>query len=331
MMSITPLNILLVEDQASMRAVLSRQLQAHGHSVMEADNGREALRIFQSSRPDLILLDVVLPGEDGYWTAREIRQIEGSDWTPILFLSSLDSDVDLLRGIEAGGDDYLFKTASPAILAAKLHALTRIQRMRKQLLDVSEALRQANERLSNLSLLDELTQIGNRRSFDERLHHSVKLCAREKMPLSLLLCDVDHFKAYNDLYGHPQGDECLKRVASVLKGICHRPLDHAARYGGEEFALILPNTPKSGAMTFARALQNMLARQNLVHGNAPLGCVTLSGGLTTVVPDASTNAQQMVMRADDALYNAKAKGRNCFFSFEMKMDTHEQLQSLQGR
>lgn len=327
-MSIPALNILLVEDQASVRKALGFQLHKQGHRVIEAADGQQALALFRSERPDLVLMDVVLPGEDGYWTAQQIRLLEGSDWTPIIFLSSRDTELDLQKGIEAGGDDYLFKPASPVVLAAKLHALTRLQRMRKQLLETSEALREANERLSHLSLLDELTQIGNRRSFDERLHQSVKTCAREQQPLSLFLCDVDHFKAYNDHHGHLQGDACLKEIGQVLRGVCQRPQDHAARYGGEEFALILPNTPRSGAMTFARALQNMLARRSLGHPGSPFGCVTLSGGITTLVPDANTNAQQLVMRADQALYNAKAKGRNCYFSFEMQMDTHEQLQSI---
>ncbi|MBU0917736.1 GGDEF domain-containing response regulator [Aquabacterium parvum] len=327
-MSIPALNILLVEDQTAVRKALGFQLQRQGHRVIEAADGQQALALFRSERPDLVLMDVVLPGEDGYWAAQQIRLLEGSDWTPIIFLSSRDSELDLQKGIEAGGDDYLFKPASPVVLAAKLHALTRLQRMRRQLIDTSEALRQANERLSHLSLLDELTQIGNRRSFDERLHQSVKACAREQQPLSLFLCDVDHFKAYNDHHGHLQGDACLKEIGQVLRGVCQRPQDHAARYGGEEFALILPNTPRSGAMTFARALQNMLARRSLNHPGSPFGCVTLSGGITTLVPDATTNAQQLVMRADQALYNAKAKGRNCYFSFEMQMDTHEQLQSI---
>lgn len=329
-MSAHPLKILVVEDQMALRASLSLHLQTQGHEVHQAEDARQALDMFRQHRPDLVLMDVILPAEDGYWAARQIRQMEGSDWTPIIFLSSRDSELDLQQGIDAGGDDYLFKPASPVVLAAKLHAMSRLQRMRRQLQETSEALHLANERLSHLSLVDELTQLGNRRSFDERLHQSVKTCARERQPLSLFLCDVDHFKAYNDHHGHLQGDQCLQQIGQVLRGVCQRPQDHAARYGGEEFALILPSTPRSGAMTFARALQNMLARQNLTHPASPYGCVTMSGGITTIVPDAGTSAHQLVMRADQALYNAKAKGRNCFFSFDMQMDTHEQLQSIAG-
>ena len=324
-MSNQALKILLVEDQLSMRMPLKQQLQQHGHEVWEAEDAQAALRQFKTQRPDLILMDVVLPGEDGYWAARQIRLMEGSDWTPIIFLSSRDHELDLQLGIEAGGDDYLVKPVSAVVLAAKLHAMSRLQRMRRQLVDTSEALRVANERLTHMTTQDELTQLGNRRGFDEKLHHGVRLCARERHPLTLLICDVDYFKRYNDRLGHPQGDTCLRQVAQILGTICRRPMDYAARYGGEEFALILPNTPRSGAMTFARALQNMMARSGIPHPDSPFGWVTLSGGITTIVPDADTSAQQLLMRADEALYSAKAKGRNCFFSFEMQMDTHDHL------
>jgi len=324
-MSNHPLKILLVEDQAAIRSSLRLSLETQGHRVIEAEDAQQALAMFRQQPPDLVLMDVVLPAEDGYWAARQIRSLEGGDWTPIIFLSSRDGDVDLQRGIEAGGDDYIVKPATPVVLAAKLHAMARLQRMRRQLVDTSEALREANERLAHMTLVDDLTQLGNRRGFDERLHHGVRLCAREQQPLTLVLCDVDHFKAYNDHHGHLEGDDCLREVGRLLRSVCHRPLDYAARYGGEEFALVLPNTPRSGAMTFARALQTMLGQQRLPHGAAPLGYVTLSGGITTLVPDGSTNAQHLVRRADEALYSAKAKGRNCFFSFEMQVDTFDHL------
>lgn len=320
-MPAAPMNILLVEDQLSVRSSLKRELEHHGHTVLEAETAREAIEAFKRGRPDLVLMDVVLPEEDGYWAAREIRSVEGSDWTPIIFLSARDSELDLWRGIEAGGDDYLVKPASPVVLAAKLHAMSRLQRMRRQLIDTSEALRDANERLAHLTTLDDLTQLGNRRGFDERLHASVQQCARDQQPLSLLLCDIDHFKAYNDALGHVQGDACLKRVGEVLRTVCRRPLDYVARYGGEEFGLVLPNTPRSGAMTFARALQHVLAASAEPHPTSAFGVVTLSGGITTVVPDASTTAQSLLLRADEALYSAKTQGRNRFFSFEMQVDT----------
>jgi len=137
-----------------------------------------------------------------------------------------------------------------------------------------------------------------------------------------------HFKHFNDTYGHVQGDECLKQVGRLLREVCVRPRDVATRYGGEEFALILPNTPRSGAMTFARALGQLLRVRAITHPNSPLGnALTLSGGITTCVPDDNTSAESMLMRADQALYAAKTQGRDRFFSFEMQMDTVAQRRS----
>jgi diguanylate cyclase (GGDEF)-like protein len=323
----TPLHILLVDDQNSLRQSLSQDLSQQGHHVTEASSAAEALALFTLKRPDLVLMDVVMPGEDGYWAARQIRAVEGGDWTPIIFLSSRDSELDLLQGIEAGGDDYLFKPASPVVLRAKLHAMTRLQRMRQQLLHTSEALRQANQQLTHLSTVDPLTQLGNRRAFDERLGAAMLDGARNQRPLSLILCDVDHFKRYNDALGHVQGDQCLRDIATLLRLVCRRPLDFAARYGGEEFALILPDTPKSGAMTFARGLQAMLHNKGLYHPASKVSeQVTLSGGITTLVPGPQDKPQSMLLRADEALYSAKAQGRNRFFSFEMQLDTEAQLE-----
>jgi len=329
-MQLPPLSLLLVEDQAALRQSLAEHLRGHGVTVHEAADATQALRLFESERPELVLLDVVLPGEDGYWLAHRIRESEGSRWTPIIFMSALGRELDLWQGIQAGGDDYLIKPVSPVVLQAKLHAMVRIIRMRNQLVRTSEELRLANQRLTHLTLVDDLTKMGNRRGFDERLHEAVRLCHRAKQPLTLMLCDVDHFKRFNDALGHVEGDRCLQHISQVLRLVCRRPMDYVARYGGEEFGLILPDTSRSGAMTFARALLNLLATQPFAHPDSPLGdCVTISGGITTVVPEADTTAHALLLRADEALYSAKAQGRNRFFSFEMQVDTEEHL-SLQS-
>lgn len=320
------LTVLVVDDQPAVRVALVAQLDALGHRVLEAGDATWALDQFQRHKPDLVLLDVMMPGHDGYWLARQMRQAESGRWTPIIFLSARDQEQDLWKGIESGGDDYLVKPVSAVVLAAKLRAMTRLQQMQSQLMQVSAELRSANQRLQHLSELDELTGLINRRGFDRLLHAEIAAARREQQPLTLVFCDLDAFKAYNDNLGHVQGDECLRRIGALLRGACHRPRDCATRYGGEEFALILPNTPKSGAMTFARAVRSMLAGIALPHPASPVGAsVTLTGGITTCVPDAQTTAEGMVMRADQALYAAKAQGRDRFFSFEMQLDTVEQL------
>ncbi|TBO32347.1 diguanylate cyclase [Aquabacterium lacunae] len=321
-----PMNILLVDDQPSVRLHLAQQLRMKGHTTLEAESADQALQLFGEHKVDLVLLDVIMPGNDGYWLARQLREREGSRWTPIIFLSALDKEIDLWRGIQAGGDDYLIKPISPVVLSAKLHAMQRLIRMRNQLMRTSEELHIANQRLTHISVQDQLTKLGNRRGFDDRLHEAVRQCRRDQHALTLILCDVDHFKRYNDTLGHVQGDRCLEHIGRILSTVCRRPMDYVARYGGEEFGMILPNTSRSGAMTFARALLQLMGNQPMPHPDSPVSnVVTISGGITTVVPDDDTNVQHLLMRADEALYSAKAQGRNRFFSFEMQMDTFEHL------
>ncbi|MEG0676061.1 MAG: diguanylate cyclase [Comamonas sp.] len=323
-----PFSVLVVEDQPSMRSALVAELRSAGVSqVLEAENGRTALALFRSERPDLVLLDIRLPGEDGYWVARQLREAEPGEWTPIIFLSGLDNDLDVWRGIEAGGDDYLVKPVKPIVLVAKLRAMRRLLDMRRRLVTLSGELHLANQKLNEMVEMDSLTGLVNRRGMDRMLHAEIMAASREGKPLTLMLCDLDHFKRFNDTYGHLQGDECLKHVGRLLRDVCVRPRDVAARYGGEEFALILPNTPRSGSMTFARALGQMLKARKIRPPDAPEDFqLTLSGGITTCIPDANTSAEAMLMRADEALYAAKSQGRNRFFSFEMQMDTVEQRQ-----
>ena len=322
----TAFTVLVVEDQRAVRAVLVAQLRHAGvHEVLEADNGITALELFTQQRPDLVLLDIKLPGHDGYWVAQQMRSAEPGGWTPIIFLSGLDSDLNVWRGIESGGDDYLVKPVKPIVLLAKLRAMRRLLDMRRRLVSMAQELHIANQRLNAMVEVDALTGLINRRGFDRLLHREILAARRDGTPLTLMLCDLDHFKRYNDSLGHVQGDNCLREMGRLLREVCVRPRDMATRYGGEEFALILPNTPRSGAMTFARALGKMLEVHNIPHPDTPLGNqLTLSGGITTCVPDANTSAESLIMRADEALYAAKAHGRNRFFSFEMQLDTVEQ-------
>lgn len=319
-------SVLVVEDQPSVRAVTVAELQrAKVPVIHEADSAESALGQFVAHRPDLVLLDIRLPGHDGYWVAQQMREAEPGGWTPIIFLSSLDNEVDVWRGVESGGDDYIVKPVRPIVLVAKLRAMRRLLDMRRRLVALTEELHQANQQLNAMVEADALTGLVNRRGFDRILHQELVASRRERTPLTLMLCDLDHFKRYNDAAGHVQGDRCLQQVGGLLREVCARPRDMAARYGGEEFALILPNTPRSGAMTFARALGQLLKARAIPHPDSPLGnLLTLSGGITTCMPDESTSAESMLMRADQALYAAKEQGRNRFFSFEMQMDTVEQ-------
>jgi diguanylate cyclase (GGDEF)-like protein len=312
------MTVLVVDDQKTGRLMAAAELAAAGHRVLEADSGVAALDVFRRSRPDRVLLDVEMPGHEGYSVAQQMRRIEQGGWTPIIFLSGLVTDEALLKGIEAGGDDYLTKPLRP-----KLQAMQRLQGMRHRLLALSDELSLANERLKEQSHVDALTGLLNRRAFDEKLALEMAAVAREKSPLTLMLCDVDHFKLYNDTLGHLQGDACLQRVSALLRSACRRPRDAAARYGGEEFALIMPGTPKSGALMFARALVKAMAAAGLPHPQSPAGpYVSMSGGIVTLEPDAaSMTPAEFIATADEALYAAKHGGRNRFHSANLNVDT----------
>lgn len=314
--------VLVVDDQRSTRLALTMVLKQAGYTVLEADSATAALEVFQRERPDVVLLDIEMPQHDGYWAASRIRENEVGNWTPIVFVSGMSMELNLWRGVEAGGDDYLVKPVPPVVLLAKMRSIQRQIEMRRQWLFALQELRHANATLSHLSETDGLTGLLNRRGLDRHIEAAIHQAHQRRKPLTLLLCDVDHFKLYNDTLGHQAGDDCLSAIGEVFRSSCQREGQHAGRYGGEEFALVLSDTPKSGAMTFARALMNLLAAQRLPHPKSSTGdWVTVSGGITTCIPDEHTSAQGLIQRADEALYVAKGRGRNRFFSYEMRLDT----------
>lgn len=316
------LKVLLVDDQLSHRAALGAELQAMGHDVVEAGNAEDAVALFTSLRPDAVLMDVEMPGHNGHWAAQQIRRAEPEGWTPILFLSGRVSDTDLAAGIECGGDDYLFKPVSPVVLGAKLRAMQRLCCLHRQLITLTDQLKASNADLQAQSLHDPLTGLTNRRGLDIRLDEELRIARRERQPLTLILCDVDNFKSYNDTAGHLQGDQCLMRIAQLLGETCRRPRDLAARFGGEEFVILMPGTSHSGAMFYAKGLQRMVHQLALPHpASDGKTCVTLSGGITTCVPDGTTTIESLLSRADAALYTAKSLGRDRFFCFETQADS----------
>ncbi len=315
----TLFTILVVDDESTIRAYMSGLLQHFGHQVIEADSADSALEKFKQHRPDLVLLDVVMPKHDGFWLAKQLRVLDTEHWTPIIFLSGCTTDEDLAKGIEAGGDDYLVKPVTEIVLRAKLHAVKRLIDMQSRLVELTNALQSSNMQLQTQNERDTLTGLLNRRGFDDRISRSIGVARRNRSKLTLMLCDLDHFKCFNDTSGHLAGDECLRQVGRLLQQICRRPADVAARYGGEEFVLILPDTPSEGALMFSRAILRAFELAAIPHPASPTApYVTLSGGITTCIPDENTTAEVMLKRADDALYLAKSHGRNCFFSAELQ-------------
>ena len=307
------LKALVIEDSVTSATLISLRLQAIGIETIIAREGEEGVKLFKEHRPDIVLLDVILPCLDGFEVAKRIRQLEnGGEWTPIIFLSARAGDEDLEHGIEAGGDDYLFKPVSAVVLVAKVRAMQRLAHMRHALLDLTRRLDETNRTLQRLSSVDGLTGIANRRQFDETLNKEWRRAQRSGGCVGLIVCDVDRFKLYNDHYGHQAGDECLRKVAHCLQEQLRRPTDLVARYGGEEFGVILPDTDTEGALRVAEGIRKAVQALEIPHpSGTEAAVVTLSLGVAVQTPGRSEDRlENLVAKADSALYRAKHSGRN---------------------
>jgi diguanylate cyclase (GGDEF)-like protein len=306
------MKIEIVDDTLTNLLIVRKHVELLGHTVVTAGNGAEAIEVFKRERPDLVLLDVIMPEMDGFEAAQCIRKLEDNDsWTPIIFLTGMNGDADLKRGIEAGGDDYLIKPVSPVVLAAKVKAMQRLHDMRRALVETAQQLDNANRQLQRLSMLDGLTGIANRRRFDEAMHIEWRRNARAASAMSVIMIDVDCFKKYNDHYGHLMGDDCLRKVAGAMQHALKRPADLLARYGGEEFVAILPATPLSGGLVAAQQMHDAVVSLAIPHGaSIAAEFVTVSIGVACSVPDHLSEPGLLIARADEMLYKAKQAGRN---------------------
>jgi diguanylate cyclase (GGDEF)-like protein len=305
------MKILIVEDSRASRLVLSQYVERFGATALVVETGEDAIETFARERPDLILLNILLPDIDGFTLAQRIRGLENpNEWTPIIFLSSLGKDEDIEMAIAAGGDDCLQKPVSEIVLRAKVAAMQRIIQMRTSLVVLTRKLDSANQELKRISSSDGLTGIANRRLFDEYVSLEWRRARRNTSSLGLLMCDVDHFKRFNDTYGHQAGDDCLRQVAGAIGKYLERPSDLPARYGGEEFAVVLPETEIGGAFFVAEKIRYAIHELNIPHSQSPSDRITVSIGIAAMIPDKSNPFDELIQSADQALYRAKAEGRD---------------------
>jgi diguanylate cyclase (GGDEF)-like protein len=306
------LKVLVVEDSKVTMKSLCNYLKRMGiENPLTASTGKAAMEIFRKNRPDIVLLDAILPDIDGFDIAKHFRATErGDDWTAIIFLTSMDKDEDLARGIAAGGDDYLVKPISATVLESKMRAMKRLVMMQRALVDVTQQLNAANKELQRLSMTDGLTGLANRRFFDEMSAREWRRCERVQKPMAVIMLDVDFFKKYNDTYGHQAGDECLKGVAAQVARAAPRGTDLAARYGGEEFVLVLGETTTEGAKQVAANICQYVADLAMPHSASDIGHVSVSCGVASALPVEGMSFEILLKIADEALYKAKQQGRN---------------------
>jgi len=305
------MKILVVEDSRSNRLSLTQHIERFGATALAVDTGEAALEAYSRMRPDLVLLDVVLPDIDGFVVAQRIRAMETQgDWTPIIFLSSLGDDANIEIGIAAGGDDYLLKPVSEIVLGAKIRAMQRLVLMRTSLLALTRKLDAANQEVARISSSDDLTGIANRRFFDEAISVEWRRARRHSNSIALLICDVDFFKLFNDTYGHQAGDNCLRKIATAIGLNTERPSDMVARYGGEEFAVLLPETTIGGALMVAEKIRRAIRELNIPHESSPTSRITISIGIASAAPGFDNPPDDLIHAASKALYRAKREGRD---------------------
>lgn len=313
-----PSRVLVVDDQALVVEKLKIILSAHSDMAFATvANAANAVETAVAFRPTVILQDLVMPGIDGFELLSRYRETIELHSVPVVILSATDDPTTKERCFAEGANDYLVKLPDQIELLARIRYHSAAYHAREDrdqafhLLKVSQQeLAAANVLLQNLAALDGLTGIANRRRFDEVVAMEWGRASRSLKPLSLLMCDIDFFKAYNDKFGHVSGDFCIKRVAAVLTEELRRPADFVARYGGEEFAIILPDTDLRGALVVAEKCRSHVESLDIPQTGGEIGAVTISVGAFCLVPSATSSVEQLIDGADKALYAAKGKGRN---------------------
>jgi diguanylate cyclase (GGDEF)-like protein len=320
------MSILIVDDSMVSRTFISDLLSEFGYEDLilcsSIEEAYQNIGFYDPERAagdlDLVLLDINLPGKSGIDACREFNRHDVFCDVPVIIISGTDHLDGLDAAFSAGAIDYITKPPSHTELLARVHSALRLRAETNQrkareadLLVLNERLAEMNQELERLSVTDSLTGLANRRSFNEYLHREWLREQREKQPFSVIMIDIDHFKNYNDHYGHLEGDVCLQKVSWALQGALCRGGDMLARYGGEEFIAILPHTDLRGATELAASFHNRVRELEIPHAASPVKTtVTVSVGIASVVPNQSLTPSQVVAMADDALYLAKQRGRN---------------------
>jgi diguanylate cyclase (GGDEF)-like protein len=288
--------ILIVDDERSSLQILNNVLSPN-YAIFTAKSGEEALSRVSEDPPDLILLDIVMPGMDGFEILKRLKGNIDTRHIPVIIITGLDDEADEEKGFLIGAVDYITKPFKNAIVLARVNTHIQIVRQIRM--------------IERLGLVDPLTDIPNRRCFDDRLGVEWRRAVRKKTPISFLMMDVDKFKTYNDTYGHPQGDVLLKAITMIFSAAARRPGDLAARLGGEEFGVLLPETELPSALEIAEEIRSKVEALRIAAADGKtITKTTISVGVVSLVPGENDIAADFISRADKCLYAAKEGGRN---------------------
>lgn len=300
--------LLLIEDSEAQGNTLKRKLITLGYEVELASSGVEGLRCARTIRPDLILLDVVMAGVDGFAVCRWLKSTTDTRDIPVIMLTSRSEVQDRVKGLNVGANDYVTKSITEEELEARILAALRVKSVHAELRERNVQLEAAIQRVGQLAITDALTGLHNRHRFSEVLHREFAVTRRYGIQLSCLMLDIDHFKNINDSYGHEVGDLVLRQIGELCRRDT-REIDFACRYGGEEFAVLMPHTAKENAVVVAERILHSVREQPFSSANQAL-TVTLSAGIASVRDVASNEPEELVRLADTALYDAKRQGRD---------------------
>jgi len=297
--------ILIAEDDAVTRMLLGKTLIKAGHEVVSVENGQKAFDLLKESFFPIVLTDWMMPEMDGLELCRAIRQKENPGYVFIVLLTAKDSQDDLIAGLEAGADEYLTKPFNKAELIARLNTGRRF-------LEQERALRQANEEIRILSITDPLTGCSNRGCLNTRLPQEIQRAGRYNRPLSIVMCDIDHFKKVNDTHGHQAGDLVLIEFSKRINDSIRYEVDLLARYGGEEFLVTLPETDLDGALHLSERLRRVISEKKFDIGTKKIKITASFGvaGFDSGNAGDEISFDTLINHADKYLYKAKNEGRN---------------------
>lgn len=288
--------VLIVDDDYINKEILAHGLKAD-YNILLAESGTEALEIAEREMPDTILLDIVMPDVDGYEVCRKLKSARETQKIPVIFSTSKCTDEDEVLGLTMGASDYVTKPFNMALVKA---------RVRNQV-----QLKKKTDLLEQLASVDGLTEIPNRRYFDEVFEQEWRRAMRSQYCVSVCMLDIDCFKQYNDNYGHTAGDDCLVAVARALSQVSNRAGDFLARYGGEEFVFVWPNCEPDDAAKMAEQARKLVEELAIPHAHSEASSVvTISAGVASLSPIQSSVRKDLIDKADEQLYRAKENGRN---------------------
>ncbi|POZ63660.1 diguanylate cyclase [Chromobacterium alticapitis] len=287
--------ILVVDDQPT-NIMAAHQILQSEHEVFMATGGEQAIAFCQATPPDLLLLDVEMPGMNGMQICQCLKQDPATRDIPVIFVTGHHGQAEEIACWEAGAVDFVTKPVTPVTLRNRVNAHLTMKLQADQ--------------LRAMAFSDGLTGIANRRRLDERLDQAWRHGLRNGNPVSLILADIDYFKKYNDRYGHIAGDECLRQVALTLRAQLNRSYDLAARFGGEEFAALLPETTLAGSVSVALKIEAAIRKLRIEHAASDVSpWVTVSLGVSCLIPENEGDSQRLIELADSQLYLAKGSGR----------------------